>query len=138
VTRGEKDKTALKREELLLMLLSPVLQKRVEHASIPSAIFEAKSLIDDDPARSITLADLAQVSGLSRFQVLRGFVRSTGLTPHAYLVQRRVYVARRLIAAGTHLAETAVASGFSDQSHMTRTFVRRYGISPGAYADAMT
>src|SRR5262252_353214 len=127
VTRGEKDKTALKREELLLMLLSPVLQKRVARASIPNAIFEAKSLIDDDPARSITLADLAQVSGLSRFQVLRGFVRSTGLTPHAYLVQRRIDVARRLIAVGTRLAETAVASGFSDQSHMTRIFVRRYG-----------
>jgi AraC-like DNA-binding protein len=138
VTRGDKDKTALKREELLLMLLSPVLQKRVAGASIPNAIFEAKSLIDDDPARSITLADLAQVSGLSRFQVLRAFVRSTGLTPHSYLVQRRIDVARRLIAVGTRLAEAAAASGFSDQSHMTRIFVRRYGISPGAYADAMT
>jgi len=138
VTSGDKDKTALKREELLLMLLSPVLQKRVARASIPNAIFEAKSLIDDDPARSITLADLAQVSGLSRFQVLRAFVRSTGLTPHAYLVQRRIDVARRLIAVGTRLAEAAAASGFSDQSHMTRIFVRRYGISPGAYADAMT
>jgi AraC-like DNA-binding protein len=138
VSTGEKDKAALDREELLLLLLSPVLQKRVEHASIPNAVFKAKSLIDDNPARSLSLADLAQVSGLSRFQVLRAFVRSTGLTPHAYLVQRRVDVARQLIAAGTRLAETAIASGFSDQSHLTRIFVRTYGISPGAYADAIT
>ncbi|WP_275431268.1 helix-turn-helix domain-containing protein [Klebsiella pneumoniae] len=46
-------------------------------------------------------------------------------------------VARRLIAAGTPLAEAAFAGGFADQSHMTRVFVRRYGVSPGAYAQAL-
>jgi AraC-like DNA-binding protein len=49
----------------------------------------------------LTLSDLARSCGLSRFQVLRGFARSTGLTPHAYLVQRRIQLARRLIAGGT-------------------------------------
>jgi AraC-like DNA-binding protein len=104
---------------------------------VPKGIFSAKSLIDDNPVAPITLSDLARASGLSRFQVLRGFVRATGLTPHAYLVQRRINLARRLIAHGTPLAETAVASGFADQSHMTRIFVRKYGISPRAYADAV-
>jgi AraC-like DNA-binding protein len=94
-------------------------------------------LIDDDPAAAITLADLARESGLSRFQVLRGFVRATGLTAHAYILQRRIAAARRLIAQGRPLAQAALDSGFADQSHMTRTFVRTYGISPGAYAEAV-
>jgi AraC-like DNA-binding protein len=52
-------------------------------------------------------------------------------------MQRRVDLARRLIASGTALAQAAAASGFADQSHMTRLFVRKYGVSPGAYQAAM-
>jgi len=35
------------------------------------------------------------------------------------------------------LAEAALAAGFADQSHMNRVFVRRYGVSPGIYAEAV-
>lgn len=84
----------------------------------------------------MSLNDLARLCGISRFQVLRGFARETGLTPHAYLVQRRLQMARRLIAQGMDLAEAAASSGFADQSHMTRAFVRTYGLSPGRYAAA--
>lgn len=127
-------------EELLLMLLAQVMSERLclePDGSIPASIAIARRLIDDDPAAPVTLADLARESDLSRFQVLRAFLRATGLTPHAYIVQRRADVARRLIRAGTPLAEAATASGFADQSHMTRTFTRRYGVSPGAYAVAL-
>jgi AraC-like DNA-binding protein len=51
-------------------------------------------------------------------------------------MQRRIDLARRLIANGSPLADAAVTSGFADQSHMTRLFVRKYGLSPGAYAAA--
>jgi hypothetical protein len=45
--------------------------------------------------------------------------------------------ARTLLARGTALAEAAAASGFADQSHMTRLFVRAYGLTPGAYVAAL-
>lgn len=83
------------------------------------------------------LDDLAAIGGVSQFQLLRGFSRMTGLTPHAYLVQRRLQKARKLIANGVPLADAAHAAGFADQSHMTRLFVRTYGMSPGVYAAAM-
>jgi AraC-like DNA-binding protein len=127
-------------EELLLMLLMQVMRERLcldPAGSVPASIVIARSLIDDDPAAPVTLGDLARESGLSRFQMLRAFLRVTGLTPHAYIVQRRVDVARRLIRSGSPLAEADAASGFADQSHMTRTFTRRYGVSPGAYALAL-
>jgi AraC-like DNA-binding protein len=128
-------------EEALLALLAEVMGEQgdaVIDRTPPRAIRLAKTMIDDDPASPISLSDLARESGLSRFQVLRGFARATGLTPHVYMVQRRIDRARRLIAGGTGLAEAAFASGFADQSHMTRIFVRTYGFSPGVYAKATT
>ncbi|MBX4955552.1 AraC family transcriptional regulator [Rhizobium lentis] len=126
-------------EELLLQLVADVMREgggSEERPPVPSSIRAARDLIDDDPLAAVSLADLSRGSGLSRFQVLRGFARATGLTPHAYLIQARIHIARRLIAQGTPLAEAAFASGFADQSHMTRVFVRKYGLSPRLYADA--
>ncbi|MBB1596406.1 AraC family transcriptional regulator [Achromobacter sp. UMC46] len=101
---------------------------------VPDAIRHARTLIDDDPAALVSLADLAAASGLSRYQVLRAFAGATGMTPHAYQMQRRLLLARRLIREGRPLADAAVAGGFADQSHMTRLFVRTYGVSPRRYA----
>jgi AraC-like DNA-binding protein len=128
----------LRREELLLSLIAGVMEERAERDPVPVAVGRALELIDEQPAEAITLGALAAETGLSRFQVLRGVARATGLTPHAYLMQRRVDLAKRLIAAGTPLAEAAATSGFADQSHMTRLFVRKYGVSPGAYAAAVS
>jgi AraC-like DNA-binding protein len=76
---------------------------------------------------------LAALTGVSRFQLLRGFAREIGITPHAYLVQRRVRLARQLLAAGQTPAQAAVQAGFADQSHLTRAFVRHLGITPARY-----
>jgi AraC-type DNA-binding domain-containing proteins len=125
-------------EEELLRLVGATLGtcSTTADPSIPQAIARARSRIDDDPAGTLTLSDLAREADLSRFQLLRGFAKATGLTPHAYLVQRRLHLARRLIAGGLSLAEAAIASGFADQSHMTRAFRQSYGLSPGTYAEA--
>lgn len=140
MTADENGSAAMRREETLLRLLADLVPgpKGFEaRQPIPKAISRSKALIDDDPAASLTLADLARESGMSRFQLLRTFARVTGLTPHAYLIQRRIHLARRLIAGGRPLADAAIDSGFADQSHMTRIFIRNYGVSPGAYAVAM-
>lgn len=124
--------------ERLIELIAALLRDK-SHAPISTlpALSQAKTRIDDDPTTPVTLADLASAAGLTRFQVLRGFAKLTGMTPHAYLVQRRLDIARGLIARGASLADAAVASGFSDQSHLSRAFTRRYGVTPGAFAAAM-
>lgn len=129
---------SLESEERSLLALAPLLGMRDERASrgIAPGIGRALALMDDDPSAPLGLRDLAEAAGLSRFQVVRGVARATGFTPHAYLLRRRIELARRRIREGLPLADAAAACGFADQSHMTRLFTRTFGYSPGAYAAA--
>jgi len=90
----------------------------------------------DAPLATPTLAELAALVGLSRWQLLRRFAQAFGLTPHAWLLQQRAERARGLIRTGTSLAHAAAACGFADQSHMTRSFVRQFGFTPGVWQKA--
>ena len=101
------------------------------------AVAMARRRLDDAPEAPATLAELAALSGVSRFQFLRGFARETGVTPHAYLLQRRVRLARQLLIAGRAPAEAAQEAGFADQSHMTRAFRRQFGVTPARYRAAV-
>ncbi|MFG6462718.1 AraC family transcriptional regulator [Roseateles sp. DXS20W] len=125
---------ALHAEAALLALVAGLLRPAGGRAAVGAAVAAARERMDDDPACAPTLAALAAEAGLSRYQFLRAFTRLTGLPPHAYLMQRRVQHARRLVGDGWALADAATASGFADQSHMTRCFVRSFGLTPGAFA----
>jgi len=122
-------------EELLVLLLAEMLPWR--RSPLPchsAAVKRVRERIDAAPDEAASLSELAREAELSRFQLLRIFRKATGLTPHAYLMQRRLHLARRLITGGMPLAEAAATSGFADQSHMTRLFGRIYGPSPGRFS----
>jgi AraC-like DNA-binding protein len=128
-------------EENLLRSLMCLLRRHGMPRSLSSGrspcVKKALHRLDCAPDSRVTLAELAALTGVSRFQLLRGFAREVGITPHAYLVQRRVCVARRLLADGQTPAQAAIQAGFADQSHMTRAFVRHVGITPGRYRAAI-
>ncbi|WP_093003200.1 AraC family transcriptional regulator [Rhizobium sp. NFR07] len=138
MTDMESGNSDIEVQENLLLLLSRLIERRdQEPLGAPIAVDLARERINDDPTAPLSLRELAAIGGISQFQLVRGFSKVTGLTPHAYLVQRRLQLARRMIADGAALTNAALASGFADQSHMTRLFTRTYGISPGLYAAAI-
>jgi AraC family transcriptional regulator len=90
--------------------------------------------ITDNYGDDISLDDLARVAGMSTFHFAREFKRSTGTTPHQYLIKFRVERAKALLAGGsTPLVEVGAQSGFSHQSHFTRLFRRLTGTTPQVY-----
>lgn len=128
-------------EEDLLRMLVHLLRRhgarpRLLRPTLP-AVAAARRRLDEAPERPVTLAELAALAGVDRFALLRGFARETGTTPHAYLVQRRVRLARRLLAAGHAPVEAALRAGFADQSHLTRAFRRQLGVTPARYRAAV-
>jgi AraC-like DNA-binding protein len=84
-------------------------------------------------ADECSLADLAALSGVDRFHLLRAFRRSVGLPPHLYQTQLRLRHAKRLMLDGEPPAFAAASVGFADQSHLIRKFKAAYGITPGQY-----
>jgi AraC-like DNA-binding protein len=105
---------------------------RAEHA----AVRRARNHLRERWDQRVTLTQLADVAGLSRFELVRRFREQSGVTPHAYQTNLRVLQARRLLAAGTPPAEVAASCGFADQPHLSRVFKRAVGVSPGRYARA--
>jgi AraC-like DNA-binding protein len=94
----------------------------------------AKELLNAHLNGDVSIHLLADECGLSRGHFSRAFRQSTGLSPHQWLMKRRVEVAQTLLADPSRpLLDVAQACGFSDQSHFTRVFARRTGVSPGAW-----
>lgn len=126
-------------DDILLSLFAPLMRRR--DTALPDhrypGLARVRSLLHDDPAASPTLERLAVEANLTRFQLLRAFSAWTGLTPHAYLRERRAHAARRHILSGRSLADAAAEAGYADQSHMTRDFRRRYGLTPAAFARSL-
>ncbi len=102
---------------------------RPEHG----AAAKAREYIDAMYAGDIRLDDLAKAAGLSPFHLARVFEKHYGVPPHAYLIQTRVDRAKTMLCGKARLADIAAETGFADQSHLTRQFKRRFGITPGTY-----
>ena len=109
--------------------------KRVKSA--PDSIARARSFIDVNFCRAISLTELSAVAELSPFHFVRSFRKTVGIPPHAYLTQARANRARDLLLTGETVSGTAFRCGFSDQSHLTRVFKRIFGITPGAYVSGV-
>lgn len=81
--------------------------------------------------QTLRVDDLARVACLSPSHFMRCFRHSTGLSPHRYLIRRRVERADELLRSGNvRVSEAAHEVGFCDQSHLDRHFRRRFGFSP--------
>jgi len=124
-------------EELLLACLASIMQRhRLSGPSLPRTsppVARAIAWMEAEPQAATSLSALAAACDVSRFQLVRSFMRDVGTTPHAYRMQLRVQAARRHLAKGRAIAEVALLTGFADQSHLTRAFVRQLGITPGRY-----
>ena len=95
---------------------------------------QVTEFIADNYGRDIKLAELAQVAGMSSFHFAREFKRTTGTTPHQYLIKFRIERAKALLAKrDLPLIEVSLRSGFSHQSHFTRLFRRVTGTTPNSY-----
>lgn len=140
--------TRLEREEQLVSTLLTFVHRAgtqprlAEEATRPRSSTAARLArlvrrrLDDAKARDVAFHELAEAAGCSRFAVYRAFHDAYGLAPSEYQRQVRLRTARSLLASGEAPAQAAASAGFADQAHLTRWFVRCFGVTPGGYRRA--
>ncbi|MEQ6290043.1 AraC family ligand binding domain-containing protein [Vogesella sp. GCM10023246] len=109
---------------------------RVPRPARPQADVRLSAVVDylrAHLAERLTLEQLAAVAGLSPYHFLRRFRAQYHATPQQMLMALRLFEAKRLLASGMPPAQVAAAAGLTDQSHLTRSFVKRYGVTPARY-----
>lgn len=104
-----------------------------EHTGVRRAI----DYLDGHFHEEIAIDTLAGVACLSPYHFIRVFARQTGLPPHAWLMQLRARKAREMLRRGIAIADAACLAGFTDQSHLTRTFKRLMGYTPGQFSNSV-
>ena len=110
--------------------------REVPTAHVPvrhPAIGCIKEYIDEHYAEPVRLETLSRITGLSPFHLQRIFRESEGKSPNDYLQEVRIRKASELLDNGTPIVETALLTGFYDQSHFTNTFRRATGKTPRQY-----
>ena len=100
---------------------------------VPSALRFARDYLHDHLFRDVSLSELTQISGISKYHLLRAFRDRFGLPPHAYQLQQRILHAKHLLQR-LPLVDVAHRCGFADQSHLHRVFRAHVGTTPGRYA----
>jgi len=128
----------LKRDGLIAEIAHHLLRLGDSRGRAPKyldrkALAHCRDFLSECAEETINSQRLEEITGIDRFTLARQFRALYGTSPHRYLVQRRLSRARAMIIAGAALAEAAIASGFADQSHLTRHFVKTYGMPPGRF-----
>jgi AraC family transcriptional regulator len=96
----------------------------------------ATEFIHEHLEGDLTLAEIAEVAGLSQFHFARAFRRTTGLTPQQYITQKRIERAKSLLADGDlPLVEVSLRAGFKNQSHFTTLFRKFTRLTPKAWRE---
>ena len=91
-----------------------------------------------DPSRRWKVSEMAETAGLSSRRFREVFASQVGLSCRQYLLWIRLEAAIRELARDASLTEAALAAGFADAAHLTRTFRRMVGIPPSAIAQSVT
>src|SRR5262249_14049567 len=134
------DSWALILSEILIRNFSSHAQRcaRSSFGAIPSrGLAHVVDFVEANIDQDLPLSSLARVAAMSVYHFARRFKETAGMSPHAYVVMRRIRRAQRMLERGKgRLADVAAACGFSSQAHFTTTFQRGIGVPPGAYRRA--
>lgn len=133
------DQPDFQKEELLVLLIEQLL---VDYSGaetlgpareLRSEIKTVCEYLDAHYTQNIKLDQLSELTGLSKYHLVRSFTKQKGISPYSYLETIRINNAKKLLEIGVSPGEAAFQCGFSDQSHFTNFFKKLIGLTPKQY-----
>lgn len=131
--RGLLDKQSEVVEYLSALMHELAGQPARSLSKAPHILQELAAYLDDNATEDVSLDALCDRSGYSPGHLIRAFKQHFGLTPHAYLINRRIQLGQLELKCGKPIAEAALNAGFTDQPHFQRTFKRLVAATPNQY-----
>ena len=134
------EETDFKKEEIFFFLLGQLVEEYTkQHLPKEQMVQSTEATVVCDFLEShymenISLNDLCNMTGLSKYYLLRSFTREKGISPYSYLETIRIDRAKKLLEQGVMPVDAAIQTGFSDQSHFSNFFKRYIGLTPKQYS----
>lgn len=136
IMEEEKD---FRKEEIFFFLLEQLIKEFSEEGIEPSLAEENRetriicNFLEENYMKNITLDELSELTGLSKYYLLRSFTKQKGISPYRYLETIRIDRAKKLLEKGVLPIEAALQTGFTDQSHFSNFFKKFIGLTPKQY-----
>ncbi|PRW98817.1 AraC family transcriptional regulator [Pseudomonas fragi] len=127
----------LARHEAAIKFFSAMQQELGGSVALPkpanARVERAAEYIDEHFLRTLRLQDICEAASLSEAYLIRAFEQRYHMTPHAYLINRRIQLAQAQLREGALIADIAQQTGFADQAHFQRVFKKHLAATPGQY-----
>lgn len=130
--------TALEKETRLILALSEIFSftDTANYHTLDNKNKYACALqkyIEKHYLENITLNEMTNFLGITKYHLIRLFQKNYAMTPYAYLMQLRLNHAKMLLRKGKNITDTAYEVGFYDQSHFSKSFKQYSGVTPYMY-----
>jgi AraC family transcriptional regulator len=124
-------------DRIVLRHASRPIRPSLSEVLVPAKARRVIDYIEAHLACDLQLVGLSAVAGISRSHFARAFRNTVGMTPHAFVLQRRLARAVELMTCQTQsMREVAARCGFADQAHLTRAFKSRFGRPPSLHVSS--
>ena len=133
-----QDGFLLEKEQMMIELLEKIFKKTIEfkaftHKQTSLHVESLKHIFSSNLDEDITLSSIAKKLSLNPYTLLRNFKDEVGVTPHAYRMNYRIELAKKLLQKRVEISEVALECGFFDQSHFQKYFKAICAITPKEY-----
>lgn len=118
----------------LIQVFQVFVKEKTDRQTLAQARFKrVLDFLHANLDQRLRLDQLANLAGLSPSHFLRSFQAQYHVTPQQMLMSLRLFKAKQLLADGNTAAQVALETGLTDQAHLTRAFLKRYGVTPARY-----
>ncbi|WP_130891006.1 helix-turn-helix domain-containing protein [Fusobacterium ulcerans] len=125
------------REEIDLLLNSLKILEKYTNIDEDRELEKVKKYLEIFPENILTIDEMADIAFSSKFNFIRKFKKSIGLTPHQFQIQNRIRKAQKLLEKLSITTEVALTTGFYDQSHFIRNFKKIVKMTPLEYQSSI-
>ena len=134
-----EEKKDFRKEEIFFFLLEQLIKEYSKQEIYETNSVQSKKItaicefLEKNYVKNITLDELSALTRLSKYYLLRSFTKQKGISPYSYLETIRINKAKKLLQQGITPLDTALRTGFTDQSHFSNFFKKFIGLTPKQY-----